>query len=167
MDKRIKRALKTGVDERNNALYYGCPRCGWEIPLSAKKCPKCRQKRPADAYSRAVAERKATVSDNNTKPAVFVDRSAVKLPAPKAPCFAAPGVEDVRRSCYSSDAMMQLGIPRFYTSDEYGRVFETPVSYTTLPHAGPVPVARPSKTIQTSAINVPLNIYNNNNTENK
>lgn len=161
MDKRIKRALKTGVDENNNTLYYACPVCGWEIPLSLKKCPKCRKKRPADAFIRAMKERKKNVSEQNCTPAVYVDRSADVIPAPKAPCFAAPGVEEVKRSCYATDAMAQLGVPKFYSSDEYGRIFETPVCYKQLPHSGPVPVPVPSKVIQTDAINVPLNIYKN------
>lgn len=167
MDKRVKRALKTGVDEYNNPLYYACSRCGWDIPLSAKRCPKCRLKRPKDAYVRAVSERLVKITDKHeVHKNVYIDRSAAAIPAPKAPCFAAPGVEEVMKSCYSTDAMRLLGIPKFFSSDEYGRVYETPVCYKTLPHAGPVPVAVPSQTIQTSAINVPINIFSINN-ENK
>lgn len=157
MDKRIRRALKTGVDEDNNILHYYCPQCGWDISLMPKRCPKCGGKRPKDAYMRAITLRDASMAE--PEPAtVYVDRSCGKIPAPKAPCYASRGVEDVIRSCYATDAMAQLGIPKYYTSDEYGRVYETPVSYTTLPGAGPIPIPKPSKTIQTEAIKIPLNI---------
>lgn len=158
MDKKQKWALKTGVDEYDNKLHYFCPNCGWDISLMHKKCPKCGAKRVKDAYQRAIAVRNDALRAAR-KTAVYVpDRTAEKLPAPKAPCFAAPGVEDAYNSCYATNAMAQLGVPKFYSSDEYGRVFEMPVCYKSLPVAGPVPVPAPSKTIQVDAIKVPIDI---------
>lgn len=157
MDKTVKRALKTGVDENNNKLSYYCPQCGWVISLMPKRCPKCGGKRPKDAYFRAIELRDAA-SRQSELPDVYVDRSAGKIPAPKAPCYAARGVDEVIRSCYATDAMAQLGVPKYYTSDEYGRVYETPVCYKTLPGGGPIPVPKPSKVIQTEAIKIPLEI---------
>lgn len=144
MDKNIKRALKTGVDENNNKLSYYCPQCGWEISLMPKRCPKCGAKRPKDAYLRATELRDAA-SSANVDNAVCADRSADRIPSPKAPC-------------YATETMAQMRIPKYYTSDEYGRVFETPVCYKTLPGGGPVPVPKPSKNIQTEAIKIPLEI---------
>ena len=106
MDKRIKRALKTGVDEDNNVLHYICPQCGWEISLMPKRCPKCGAKRPKDAYNRAIAMREEQAAAQK-EPTVYIDRTAAKIPAPKAPCFAARGVEEVAKSCYATDAMAQ------------------------------------------------------------
>jgi hypothetical protein len=159
MDKNIKRALKTGVDENDDRLHYYCPKCGWDIPLLSRRCPKCGAKRPADAYNRAVRLRDEILeAQTRQTPDVYIDRSCMKIPAPKAPCYAAPGVDKAEESCYATDAMEQLGIPKFYTSDEYGRVFETPVCYKPLPFAGPVPVPAPSRTVQTDAIKVPIDI---------
>lgn len=157
MDKKIKRALRTGVDDNNDALRYFCPQCGWTISLMHKKCPKCGAKRPKDAYTRAMSARAAAEQSANKAPKIYVDRSAGKIPAPKAPCYAAAGVDDLVRSCYATDAMAQLGIPKYYQSDEYGRIYETPVCYKPLTN-GPVPVPKPSGPVQTEAITVPLGI---------
>ena len=157
MDKKLKRALKTGVDEENNALHYYCPQCGWDISLMHKSCPKCGAKRPRDAYMRAMEVRDAARMPKEESPRVYVDRSVGKIPAPKAPCYASEGVDELVRSCYATDAMAQLGIPKYYQSDEYGRIYETPVCYKPIAN-GPVPIPKPTKSIQTEAITVPLNI---------
>ena len=154
-----RKALRTGLDASYNPLNYVCPICGWEISLQAKRCPKCASKRPKDAYRRALSLRDQVLV-KNTRQTVYIDRSAQALPSAKAPCYASTGVQDVNSSCYATYQLEQLGIPKYYTTDEYGRVFETPVSYTSLPHAGPVPVPKPSKTIQTNSIQVPIDLTN-------
>ena len=156
MDQKKKWALKYGVDENDNKLYYFCPNCGWEISLMHKRCPKCGAKRAKDAYERSLQIRNEKMQTKRKASIYVPDRTAEKLPSPKAPCYSTPGVEDAYASCYATNAMAQLGIPKFYSSDEYGRVFETPVCYKSLPVAGPVPVPIPSRTVQTDAIKVPV-----------
>jgi len=86
-----------------------------------------------------------------------------KVPTPKSLCYATPYAYTgcypmpAPSTCYASAEAERLGIPKFYSTDEYGRVFEMPVSYKTLGIGGPVPVPIPSQTIQTSPIDVPVN----------
>ncbi len=157
--KNIKKiALRTGVDENSCQLEYLCPKCHSIVPLGAKRCPNCDNKRPKDAYERAIEYRAYKIREKQAKikQATPADYFAQKLPMPKAPCYSSPEAATQMRSCYATDAMQQLGIPKFYSSDEYGRVFEMPTCYKPLPVAGPVPVPAPSVVIQTSAINVPV-----------
>ncbi len=152
MDKVRKKALKTGVDENLQRLDYVCPTCGMLIPLGAKRCPGCHAKRPQDAYERALAERsrKAAEAAQRTASTTIADRTTTILPSPKAPCYSSVGT--TTNSCYATNAMQQLGVPKYYSVDEYGRVFEMPLSYKPLPVAGPVPIATPSKVVQTDVI---------------
>ena len=160
MDKIEKRALKTGVDENGYRLHYVCPRCGWDIPLMPKRCPKCGAKRPKDAYPRALDTRTQEVAAAKQKelPRVYEDRFAQKIPAPKMPRFTSSDMDMVVRSTYATGIMGELGIPKYYTTDEYGRIYEAPVCYKPVGMGGPVPIAKPSKTIQTESVNVPLNV---------
>ena len=165
MDKAKKKAWKYGVDENFERLEYCCPKCGATVPLSAKRCLNCKGKRPKDAYERALSfrmeeEMKRAPKNNNP----IVPGTVCKRPLPKNPCYAqatAPyGCVEPQpnpASCYASPEMQRMGIPKFYSTDEYGRVFEMPVSYKPLGIGGPVPVPIPAQTVQTTPIDVPVN----------
>ena len=62
------------------------------------------------------------------------------------------------KSCYANQPLAELGIPKYYTTDEYGRIYEAPVCYTTIGNGGPVPVPKPSQVVQTESVQVPLNV---------
>lgn len=153
-----RRALRTGVDAEYNPLTYFCPKCGWEISLMAKRCSNCGARRVRDAYERATKLTEERIREETKAEGAYIDRSADALPGPKAPCYGAPGTDDPSESCYATDALERLGIPKYYSSDEYGRVFETPVCYKPLPGAGPIPIPKPSSAIQTERIRVPVDI---------
>ena len=163
MDKAKKKALKYGVNENCERLDYCCPKCGFIIPLAAKRCPNCRKRRPADAYERSLSYQAEMEASRMPKVKnVPVPGVVCKTPAPKSMCYASPyanaGCYPVAApTCYASPEAERLGIPKFYSTDEYGRVFEMPVSYKTLGIGGPVPVPIPSQTIQTSPIDIPVN----------
>ncbi len=165
-DKMKKNALKLGVDENFERLEYNCPKCGALISLAAKRCPQCRNKRPADAYERSldhkIEEEAARRPSKGNQP---VPGTVCKRPIPKQLCYAQPTapagcyIEPApsASACYASRDMERMAIPKFYSTDEYGRVFEMPVSYKPLGIGGPVPVPIPSQTVQTSPIDVPVN----------
>ena len=157
MNKAEKRALKTGVDDNDNRLHYECPKCGWDISLMHKRCPKCNNKRPKDAYARALNTQGQERYANSAPMTVYApDRSATVIPLPKKPHYVGTDIDDVIRSTYATEELQILGIPKYYSVDEYGRVYEAPVSYRPLNNGGPVPIATPSKAIQTDSINVPI-----------
>ncbi|MCR4660988.1 MAG: hypothetical protein K5765_03175 [Clostridia bacterium] len=155
-----KIALKYGVDENNLKLHYICPNCQWDIGLLYKRCPKCNNKRPKEAYSLALRMRDDEINRRNPQlnEEVYVDRTAQLGPTPKQACYATIDVEEANKRIYASEDLAKLGIPKFYSQDEYGRTFEMPVSYKPLPYAGPVPVAKPSVVVQTEKISVPIDI---------
>ena len=166
MDKVKKNALKFGVDENFERLEYRCPKCGMIVPLAAKRCTNCRCKRPKDAYESSLsykAERLAAKAPGNKK--TPVPGTVSKIPLPKPLCYAGPDAPanctivppPVPSTCYASPEMQRMKIPKFYSTDEYGRVFEMPVSYKPLGIGGPVPVPIPAQTVQTSPIDIPLN----------
>ena len=164
MDKAKKNALRFGVNENCERLEYCCPKCGFIVPLAAKRCPNCRKRRPADAYESALAYRAEEEAKRMPKVKnVPVAGTVCKVPTPKSLCYATPYAYTgcypmpAPSTCYASAEAERLGIPKFYSTDEYGRVFEMPVSYKTLGIGGPVPVPIPSQTIQTSPIDVPVN----------
>lgn len=169
MNKEKKNALKYGVGANYEPLEYRCPKCNALTPLGAKRCTNCHTKRPKDAYERSLSlqaeetQRREALKRPVKQP---VPGTVCKMPLPKQLCYAsadapvgcyvhpAPSVA----SCYASPAMQKMAIPKFYSTDEYGRVFEMPVSYGPLGIGGPVPVPIPSKAGQTSPIDIPLNI---------
>lgn len=158
MNKKEKWALKTGVDENDNRLHYECPKCGWDISLMHKRCPKCNSKRPKDAYMRSLSTRDEETFAKGGAPltAYAPDRTAMVIPLPKKPHYVGTSIDDVIRSTYATEELAIMGIPKYYSVDEYGRVYEAPVSYRPINGGGPVPIATPSKAIQTDSINVPL-----------
>ena len=161
MDRAERRALKTGVDENDNRLHYECPKCGWNISLMHKRCPKCNNRRPKDAYGRALQTQEAErYAKRGPRTAYAPDRGATVIPLPKKPHYVGTDIDDVIRSTYATEELGILGIPKYYSVDEYGRVYEAPVSYRPLNGGGPVPVATPSRAIQTESINVPVNNQN-------
>lgn len=155
-----KIALKTGVDENKFKLHYTCPVCGWDIGLVHKRCPRCNSKRPKNAYSLALAARNVDIQrrNPNLNEEVYVDRTAYVGPAPKVACYATVDPLEAQNRAYATDELAKLGIPKYYSQDEYGRTFEMPISYKTLPYAGPVPIAKPSEVIQTEKISVPIDL---------
>lgn len=159
MNKYEKRALKTGVDASGNRLHYECPQCGWDISLMHKRCPKCNNKRPKNAYMRSLsAQEEELMARSGGAPmtAYAPDRTATVIPLPKKPHYVGTDINDVIRSTYATEELQILGIPKYYSVDEYGRIYEAPVSYRTINNGGPVPIATPSKAIQTDSINVPI-----------
>ena len=160
MDKIARKALKTGVDERNRRLYYVCPECGWTISLMPKRCPKCGKRRPKDAYDRAIACREEAIMEAKMKelPKVYADRRVDKVPQPNQPRFTSSNLDLVMKSCYANKPLAELGIPKYYTTDEYGRISEAPVCYTTIGNGGPVAIPKPTQTIQTESVQVPVNM---------
>lgn len=165
MDKAKKKALKFGVDGNFERLEYCCPKCGVVVPLSAKRCLNCRSKRPKDAYERAIGLKMEEEAKRAPKNGNLVPGTVCKRPLPKKLCYANPCAPSGCRiepqpnpaSCYASVEMQRMGIPKFYSTDEYGRVFEMPVSYKPLGVGGPVPVPVPAQTVQTTPIDVPVN----------
>ena len=165
MDKAKKKALKFGVDENFERLEYRCPKCGAVVPLSSKRCLNCHLRRPKDAYERALNLRMEAEAKNAPKKNPIVPGTVCKRPLPKGNCYAQSGApagcyvhpQPNPASCYASAEMQRMGIPKFYSTDEYGRVFEMPVSYKPLGIGGPVPVPVPAQTVQTTPIDVPVN----------
>ncbi|NCA92746.1 hypothetical protein EOM82_05785 [bacterium] len=153
MNKQKKTAISTGADNNGNPMYYYCTECGRLNLLSAKRCLGCNAKRPQDAYEHAVMPN----SNQSTPDIGFVDRTVRNAaPKPANPCFAVP----MPNGQFDKDTYINNGLnnlPTYYSTDEYGRVFKSKVFYGSLPCAGPVPVPTPSKTIQVSTINTPLN----------
>ena len=165
MDKAKKEALKTGVDERNERLEYRCPNCGALIPLAMKRCSNCRKRRPKDAYERALSYKAEVALERTPIKKTPQPGTACKIPLPRPLCYAGPDAPancsivppPIPSTCYSNQDMYKLKIPKFYSTDEYGRVFEMPISYKPLGMGGPVPVPIPAQTVQTSPIDIPLN----------
>ncbi len=165
MDKIEKRALKTGVDENNNKLYYECEYCGSKVALNNKRCCYCRKRRPVNAYAMALDfnQKERESLQNGRQRTVVADRSVVGAPQSKYPCYPGLGNSEVGAACYGSPMLEQMGIPKYYSMDEYGRVFEAPVCYKPVNGGNPVPIAKPSRVIQTDSITVPVNFNNNQN----
>lgn len=95
---------------------------------------------------------------NGGRGEVVTDRTARNCyPEAPRPVFAAPipnSTVDVA-SGYAINSVINL--PNYQCTDEYGRVYQAQISYGPLPVCGPVPVATPSKIIQTQPISVPYN----------
>ncbi len=51
-----------------------------------------------------------------------------------------------------------IGIPRYQSVDEYGRVFHPPLMYGAQPCSSPIPVARPASIVQTTPITMPFQV---------
>ncbi len=165
MNKVKKKALRTGVDENFVRLEYSCPKCGNSISIAAKRCPFCRNKRPDNAYERSLQQQEEAFMTSMPQRKAPQPGTFSQRPLPKDACYAqayAPAGCMVYSApspsaCYSSPDAERMYIPKFYSTDEYGRVFEMPVSYKPLGIGGPVPVPTPSQTVQTSPIDVPVN----------
>lgn len=145
MNKLKKNALKSGTGGNN---YYICSSCGRENALSASRCKFCKAIKPGaqEAF------------DSNYG---YTDRTVKNAyPTPTNPCFAHPLQKNVGFVEQSSNF---ANLPDYYSTDEYGRVFKTNVTYGALPCSAPVPVPTPSKVVQVAPLNVPLNIPNNTN----
>ena len=155
LSKEEKRALMTGLDENNVRLNYTCPECGWTISLQATRCPKCGNKRPKDAYKLALFARNTA---KMAKSSVYApDRTVKVTPIPKKPHYAGVTINDALRQTYATEELSIMGIPKYYSADEYGRVYEAPVSYQPINGGAPVPITTPTKVIQTESITVPVN----------
>lgn len=140
-----KSALISGTDPHGNPLHYSCV-CGKVNGLHCKKCPVCGTKRRFDAYEHALKRLEDSRREELTPPVrepvpqdVFVQGKFVALPS-----------ERFLRMNYSHE--QPEGIPTYYSSDEYGRVFKVNVTYGNLPFAGPVPVPAPSPMVQQPTI---------------
>lgn len=155
--KKVKNnALNTGA-ERNG--YYCCPDCGKQNKLSAKRCVFCRAKRPTDACQQTLEMQQPSQASYSG----FADRTVRNaFPTPPNPCFAVPlPPNGVANGNYINNTL--ANVPDYYSTDEYGRVFKANVTYGALPCSAPVPVPMPSKIIQFSSINIPINTnYTNN-----
>lgn len=154
MNKEKKQVLITGTDSRGAKYFYFCSKCRSINPLNESCCAHCGKKRPRDAYENshveAPAERPVYGAD--------IDRTARNAyPAAPAPCFAVPMPANGNYDPSTYVANTMAGLPTYYATDEYGRVYRAKVSYGALPCSYPVPVATPAKHVQTSAINVNLN----------
>lgn len=154
MNKEKKQVLLTGVDAKGAKYFYFCKKCKTKNPLNVPTCSYCGQKRPRNAYEYAHVEIPRLTPEYGRD----IDRTARNAyPACPQPCFATPlptnGNYDAQN--FVNNAVANL--PTYYMTDEYGRVYKAKVKYGAMPCSGPVPVATPSTTIQTSAINVNLN----------
>lgn len=153
MNKEKKRILQTGTDSHGATYTYICPKCGTMNPLNATTCEYCGKKRPRDAYENAQVQ----VPKPEPVYGADIDRTVRNAyPTAPNPCFAVPlptnGKYDPQT--YMNNTM--AGLPVYYSTDEYGRVFRAKVTYGVLPCHYPVPVATPTKQIQTPAIDVNL-----------
>lgn len=151
--KERKLIIQTGVDANGSKYFYYCRKCHSINPLHAVYCGHCGKKRPRDAFENAYIE---TVQP---KPiyGMDIDRTARNAyPAAPAPCFAIPMPTNGNYDPENYVANTLAGLPKYYQTDEFGRVYRAKVSYGALPCSYPVPVATPSKHVQTSAINIPI-----------
>lgn len=48
------------------------------------------------------------------------------------------------------------GLPKYMSTDEYGRIFEVNTFYGPQPCSGPVPIPTPCSLVQTAPINAPM-----------
>jgi len=155
MKKEKKRALYTGKGPDGALYFYFCPKCKTKNRLNEPFCTCCGKKRPRDAYE--------TMHVENSAPPVTpvygmdIDRTVRNAyPTPVTPAFAVPMPQNGN---YDPQNYMQntaLGLPTYYQTDEYGRVYKAKVKYGAMPCAAPVPVATPAKTVQNPTINVNL-----------
>lgn len=156
MNKVKKNALKTGAD-KDNTYYFYCPKCGKQNTLNAKRCVNCKTKRPEDAYEQALEMLKPKDAYCG-----YADRTVKNaFPTPLNPIFAVPLSSNSSENGYINNSL--LNVPDYYSTDEYGRVFKTNVTYGALPCSAPVPVPIPSKIVQVAPINLPYNTNNTNN----
>ncbi len=152
--KEKKRILQTGMDAQGATYTYICPKCGTMNPLNAEYCSYCDKKRPRDAFENSQVQ----VPQPEPLYGMDIDRTARNAyPTAPNPCFAVPIPQNGNYDPASYTANHLAGLPVYYQTDEYGRVYKAKVSYGVLPCHYPVPVATPSKQVQTSAINVNLN----------
>ena len=155
MSKLKKTALKSGIDTDGTQLFYSCDKCGAVNYLNDKKCPLCKKKRRSDAYEQAMQSAKRPRTQQEQ---YYVDRTArACAPAPVSTAFAVPLPTDPAFDSATYTNNRLAGLPEYFSTDEYGRVYKARVTYRSLPCAGPVPVPAPSEVVQTTAINVPIN----------
>ncbi|MGN1042596.1 MAG: hypothetical protein ACI4SK_03825 [Christensenellales bacterium] len=155
MNKVKKQALLTGEDSNGAKYYYYCKTCKTMNPLNVPVCSHCGKKRPRNAFEYVHVVQPAPAATQEYGRGL--DRTARNAyPAAPNPCFAVPlptnGNYDP--TTYANNSAANL--PTYYMTDEYGRVYRAKVTYGAMPCSAPVPVATPSKTIQTAAINVKL-----------
>ncbi len=152
MNKIKKQVLATGIDNAGVKYFYACPKCRTLNPLNAGVCSHCGKKRPRNAFEYARKEQPVPVYGRD------IDRTARNAyPAAPQPCFAVPLPANAN---YHADNYVANGLqnlPVYYATDEYGRVYRAKVKYGAMPCSAPVPVATPTKHIQTPQINVNLN----------
>lgn len=154
MDKVKKHVLATGVDEYGAKYSYFCPHCKCINPLNMQYCTKCGKKRPRKAYENAYVEQPKVTPLYGED----IDRTARNAyPTAPNPCFAVPMPTNGNYDPANYVANYRMRIPDYYMTDEYGRIYKAKVSYGPMPCAAPVPVATPSKHIQTPSINVDIN----------
>lgn len=154
MNKLKKQVLKTGMDDNGAEYFFICPKCKSMNALNMTHCGHCGKKRPRSAYENA------QVRQPKPQPlyGADIDRTARNAyPTAPTPCFAVPMPINGNYDPANYTGNTMAGLPVYYATDEYGRVYRAKVSYGALPCAHPVPVATPAKHIQTSSINVNLN----------
>lgn len=157
MRKEKKKILLTGMDSSGAKYFYYCPRCKTINAINEPRCSECGKKRPRNAFDMAHIERPQVTPQYG----MDIDRTVRgAYPTPPNPCFAVPMPTNGNYDPSTYMTNTAMGLPTYYQTDEYGRVYRAKVSYGALPCAGPVPVATPSKHVQTSAINVPINFNN-------
>lgn len=154
MNKIKKQILLTGEDAYGAKYYYYCKKCKTMNPLNVPNCSHCGEKRPRKAYEYAHVVAPAPVPEYGRD----IDRTARNCyPTAPQPCFAVPMPTNGKYDPETYVRNSQLNLPTYYMTDEYGRVYRAKVSYGAMPCSAPVPVATPSKVIQTAPINVPVN----------
>ena len=158
MKREKKIALYTGKGPDGAQMFYFCPKCKTKNELNLPYCTCCGKKRPRDAYENAHVERKvAPVPPVTPAYGMDIDRTVRNAyPTPVNPAFAVPMPQNGNYDPQNYMRNTALGLPTYYQTDEYGRVYKAKVSYGAMPCAAPVPVATPAKTVQNPTINVNL-----------
>ncbi|MBR1747510.1 MAG: zinc ribbon domain-containing protein [Clostridia bacterium] len=158
MKKEKKIALYTGKGPDGSEYFYFCPKCKTKNDLNQPYCTYCGKKRPRDAYENAHVER-GVLQQQQVAPVygMDIDRTVRNAyPTPVNPAFAVPMPTNGNYDAENYMRNTALGLPTYYQTDEYGRVYKAKVSYGAMPCSAPVPVATPAKTVQNPTINVNL-----------
>jgi len=145
------KALKLGIDNNGNPLYYSCERCHGINELHEKNCPHCGKKRRKDAYEQSLAMAQHKQQAESAR--YYVNRTAANcMPSQSRTGFSCslPTNGDFDPETYAHNQIH--GVPDYYMTDEFGRVYKARVSYGPLKNPGPVPISTPSPVVQNAPI---------------
>lgn len=145
MNKIEKYVLTHGVDPEGAEYYYSCKKCGTMNLLNVARCPYCGKKRPRKAFE--YAKKEPPAPSPMSCPVLPGARTVMSRPA-----VFLPGPDGFSGESFGRG--VTEGLPSYYTTDEYGRVYKAKVSYGFLPCSAPVPIPTPSRAVQVAPVDV-------------